>query len=71
MAKMMQKKPQSYSPRPAPAAAPSSSSNAPTHEEIAKAAYYRWLKRGGKHGAALEDWLEAEKELKARKQQQR
>lgn len=83
MAKMGWKKPQSFSPAPAaapkkpqssgpaPTAAPQPASAAPTKDEIAKAAYYRWLKRGGKHGAALEDWLEAEKELKSRKQQQR
>ena len=39
----------------------------PTFEEIAEAAYHRYLKRGGGHGADFEDWLEAERELLSRK----
>jgi hypothetical protein len=35
----------------------------PTHEEIAVAAYYRYLARGEQPGGALDDWLEAEREL--------
>jgi hypothetical protein len=37
----------------------------PTHEEIARAAYFRHLNRGG--GSPFEDWLEAERELRQRR----
>jgi hypothetical protein len=37
----------------------------PTYEEIAAAAYERYLSRGGSHGRDLEDWLEAERDLGA------
>ena len=36
---------------------------APTHEEIAKRSYELFLARGGDHGHAEEDWLQAEREL--------
>jgi|GEM_PF-1227547 Protein of unknown function (DUF2934). len=36
-------------------------------EEIAKLAYSYWEMRGGVHGYALEDWLRAEAEIRARK----
>ena len=36
----------------------------PSHEEIAEAAYFRHLRRGGQGGDELNDWLEAERELK-------
>jgi hypothetical protein len=38
---------------------------APSHDEIATRAYFRWLTREGsaKAGTALDDWLEAEQEL--------
>jgi hypothetical protein len=39
----------------------------PTFEEIAEAAYHRYLKRGGDHGADFDDWLEAERELKEKR----
>lgn len=39
----------------------------PSHEEIAQAAYFRHLQRGGTEGADFEDWLEAERELKQRR----
>jgi hypothetical protein len=57
----------------APAAAPKPVTPAPSaqpaisKEEIAKEAYYRWVKRGRQHGKAMEDWVEAEKEVKRRK----
>jgi hypothetical protein len=38
----------------------------PTFEEIAEAAYHRYLQRGGGHGADFEDWLEAERDLRSR-----
>jgi len=33
------------------------------HEEIATLAYRKFLERGGQDGRALDDWLEAEREL--------
>jgi hypothetical protein len=39
---------------------------APSAEDIALAAYYRYLARGDRPGSSLEDWLEAERELIAR-----
>ena len=38
----------------------------PTHDEIAEAAYRRYLNRGSEHGRDLEDWVEAEQELRHR-----
>ena len=41
---------------------------APIHvpqEKIAQRAYEKWMKRGCKHGAHLQDWAEAEAEIKA------
>jgi len=35
-----------------------------THEEVAEAAYRRYLKRGGGHGGDFDDWVEAERELR-------
>jgi Protein of unknown function (DUF2934) len=46
--------------------ADSSESN-PTYDEIAEAAYQRYLERGGSDGRDFDDWLEAERELKARR----
>jgi hypothetical protein len=39
----------------------------PTYDEIAEAAYQRYLQRGALHGRDFDDWLEAERELKARR----
>jgi len=36
----------------------------PSHDEIAVAAYGRYLSRGGGHGRDFDDWLEAERELR-------
>ena len=38
----------------------------PTYEEIAEAAYHRYLSRGGGDGRDFEDWIEAERSLKTR-----
>ena len=38
----------------------------PTQEQIALAAYHRFLARGGQHGSDFEDWIAAEQELLAR-----
>ena len=32
---------------------------------IKEAAYYKWVRRGRQPGGALQDWLEAESEMKA------
>ena len=48
--------------------ADASSSGNPTYDEIAEAAYQRYLQRGGIDGRDFDDWLEAERELKARRQ---
>jgi hypothetical protein len=37
------------------------------HEEIAKLAYALWEARGGGHGLDEQDWLEAERQLRADK----
>jgi Protein of unknown function (DUF2934) len=39
----------------------------PTLDDIRRRAYERYLERGGKHGQHFDDWLEAERELRARK----
>jgi DUF2934 family protein len=39
----------------------------PTLDDIRRRAYERYLERGGKHGQHFDDWLEAERELKAKK----
>jgi hypothetical protein len=36
----------------------------PSEDEVRVRAYQRYLERGGTHGNDLEDWVEAEKELK-------
>ena len=38
----------------------------PSHEEIAQRAFELYLARGRTHGRAQEDWLSAERELRAR-----
>jgi len=35
------------------------------YEKIAQRAYEKWLKRGCAHGYDVQDWTEAENELKA------
>ena len=39
----------------------------PTQAEIAEAAYFRHLNRGGGQGDEFTDWIEAERELRERK----
>ena len=36
----------------------------PTNEQIAARAYEIFLRRGASHGSDLEDWLQAERELR-------
>ena len=38
----------------------------PTNDEIAHAAYQRYLSRGGSDGHDMDDWIEAERELRER-----
>jgi hypothetical protein len=35
------------------------------HEKISMRAYEKWVKRGRPQGSAVQDWLEAEAELRA------
>lgn len=48
-------------------AAGTSASGSPTYDEIAEAAYQRYLRRGGGDGQDFDDWVEAERELRARR----
>jgi hypothetical protein len=38
----------------------------PSYDDIAQAAYQRYLSRGGHDGADFDDWIEAERELTKR-----
>ena len=38
----------------------------PTYEQIAEAAYHRYLQRGGQDGRDFDDWIDAERSLRAR-----
>ena len=38
----------------------------PSEEDIRLRAYHKYLSRGGNHGHHVEDWVEAEEELKRR-----
>jgi len=53
--------------RGASATAASETPDNPSYDEIAEAAYQRYLRRGGYDGRDFDDWLEAERELKARR----
>jgi hypothetical protein len=41
--------------------------NSPTYDEIAEAAYQRYLRRGGGDGQDFDDWVEAERALRERR----
>lgn len=45
----------------------SATGDEPTYDEIAQAAYLRYISRGGGDGQDFDDWLAAEQELKGRK----
>jgi len=52
--------------RPAGAKAPQTTTPPKiTHEQIAKRAHDIWVKNGCKHGQDEQNWLEAERQLKA------
>jgi hypothetical protein len=46
------------------AGTPTPNPQEPSDEDIRRRAYQRYLERGGNHGMAFDDWLEAERELK-------
>ncbi len=48
-----------------PTSKPASSPTHVPHEKIAMRAYEKWVKRGRPHGTHMQDWMEAENELKA------
>lgn len=52
--------------RRAPARKKADTGYQPSRAEIAEAAYFRHLKRGGSPSDAFKDWVEAERELKER-----
>ncbi len=39
----------------------------PSHDEIARTAYQRYLSRGASDGGDFDDWVEAERELRSRR----
>ena len=47
-----------------PAKAQGKQRKAISQAEIEKAAYFRWLNRGGRQGNAEQDWIEAERDLR-------
>jgi hypothetical protein len=47
---------------------PDTFATAPSPEEIAKEAYEIYVRRGGEHGRAEEDWYEAERRISERRQ---
>jgi hypothetical protein len=44
---------------------PDTNAGPPTPEEIAQEAHAIYMSRGGEHGHDMDDWLEAERRLKA------
>ena len=60
-------KPKTRRPRAAAPAAPSSAAKEPSVDDIRRRAYERYLERGGRHGEHVDDWIEAEKELRSKK----
>lgn len=43
-----------------------SATSPPTYDQIAEAAYHRYLQRGGQHGRDFDDWIDAERSLRSR-----
>ena len=54
-------------PRTTPAGSVASSAPKISKDDIAKAAYYLWVKDGRKPGSDMKYWLEAEKQLAAQR----
>jgi hypothetical protein len=46
---------------------PDTNPGAPTPEQIAREAHAIYQSRGGEHGRDMDDWLEAERRLRARR----
>jgi len=68
MPKRESKKPAAKAGRQTPTEKRAKSSPQPTREDIERRAYEIYLERGGTEGCEMEDWLQAERELR---QQQR
>jgi len=49
------------------APAPADADRDPSEEDVRVRAYFRYLERGGTHGASFDDWAEAKKELKQKR----
>lgn len=49
-----------------PVAAGADAGGSPTNDEIAKRAYEIYLHRGSRNGRDLDDWIEAERQLRGR-----
>ncbi len=50
--------------RPLATSTPLAEHDSPTREEIEHRAYEIYIARGGEHGSDLEDWIQAERELR-------
>ena len=58
--------PQTRTPASTPAKAPTPASTGQIpHEKIAQRAYEKWMKRGCPHGSDVQDWVDAEAELRS------
>jgi hypothetical protein len=57
--------PQTKTPVAPPAKMPMSTTSSISQEKIAQRAYEKWMKRGCIHGCDMQDWTEAEAELRA------
>ncbi len=66
MPKRESKKPGTKSARQTSAKKRAMSSAEPAREEIERRAYEIYLERGGTEGCEMEDWLQAERELRQR-----
>jgi hypothetical protein len=49
------------------ASSDSAAAREPSYNEIAEAAYHRYLQRGGQDGQDFDDWVEAERSLRSRR----
>lgn len=67
MPKRESKKPAAKTGRQTSTAKRAKPSPQPTREDIERRAYEIYVERGGSEGSEMEDWLQAERELKRRK----
>lgn len=49
------------------APAPADAERDPSEEDVRVRAYFRYLERGGTHGASFDDWAEAKKDLQKKR----